>query len=103
MSKNDILGDIEKLEKISLVSKICTELENHLNLNDKDLAEYIIHLAEKNDTFDSFKQVLHKNGAESFSVSIFDFKPIKTLVNHPLFSGFIHCESSSHNTTDEAV
>ncbi len=71
MSKNDILGDIERLEKISLVSKICTELENHLNLNDKDLAEFIIHLAEKNDTFDSFKKALHSNGADSFSVSYY--------------------------------
>ena len=43
MSKNDCLSELEKLEKFSLVSKICTELENHLNLNDKDLAEFIIH------------------------------------------------------------
>ena len=69
MSKNDCLSELEKLEKFSLVSKICTELENHLNLNDKDLAEFIIHLAEKNDTFDTFKKALHNNGAESFSVS----------------------------------
>jgi hypothetical protein len=31
-------------------------------------AEFIIALAEKNDTFDTFKNVLVKNGAE-FSVS----------------------------------
>ena len=73
MSKIDLLSDLEKLEKISLVSKICTELENHLNINDKDLAEFIIHLAEKNDTFDAFKKALHSNGAESFSVSFFFF------------------------------
>nr|CAD7196347.1 unnamed protein product [Timema douglasi] len=55
---------IEKLEHLSLVSKICTELENHLGLNDKDLAEFIIALAEKNDTLESFKKVLVENGAE---------------------------------------
>ena len=63
---SDILSDLEKLEKLSLVSKVCTELENHLGLNDKDLAEYIIHLAEKNDTFDKFKKVLIETSGDSF-------------------------------------
>jgi ATP-dependent RNA helicase DHX8/PRP22 len=63
----DVLSDLERLEKLSLVSKICTELENHLGLNDKDLAEYIIHLAETNDTFDKFKEALSSaGGPESF-------------------------------------
>ncbi|XP_033337919.1 ATP-dependent RNA helicase DHX8 [Megalopta genalis] len=58
------MDEVAKLEHLSLVSKICTELENHLGLNDKDLAEFIIHLAEKNSTFDKFKKVLLENGAE---------------------------------------
>ncbi|XP_069683927.1 ATP-dependent RNA helicase DHX8 [Periplaneta americana] len=58
------MDEVEKLEHLSLVSKICTELENHLGLNDKDLAEFIIALAEKNDTFETFKKVLVENGAE---------------------------------------
>lgn len=56
--------ELQKLEHFSLVSKICTELENHYELNDKDLAEFIIHLAEKNPSFESFKKVLIENGAE---------------------------------------
>jgi ATP-dependent RNA helicase DHX8/PRP22 len=32
---------IVRLGHLSLVSKICTELENHLGLNDKDLGMYI--------------------------------------------------------------
>ena len=35
------MDELEKLEDLSLVSKICTELENHLGMNDKDLGEYI--------------------------------------------------------------
>jgi ATP-dependent RNA helicase DHX8/PRP22 len=35
------MDELEKLEHLSLVSKICTELENHLELNDKDLGEFI--------------------------------------------------------------
>ncbi|XP_013778446.1 ATP-dependent RNA helicase DHX8-like [Limulus polyphemus] len=58
------MEEILKLEHLSLVSKICTELENHLGINDKDLAEFIISLAEKNNTFESFKKVLEENGAE---------------------------------------
>ncbi|GJQ85215.1 hypothetical protein Trydic_g13056 [Trypoxylus dichotomus] len=54
----------EKLEHLSLVSKVCTELENHLGMNDKDLAEFIIHLSEKHNTFEAFKKVLLENGAE---------------------------------------
>lgn len=33
------MDEVLKLEHLSLVSKICTELENHLGLNDKDLGK----------------------------------------------------------------
>ncbi|XP_012887398.1 PREDICTED: ATP-dependent RNA helicase DHX8 [Dipodomys ordii] len=56
--------ELAKLEYLSLVSKVCTELDNHLGINDKDLAEFVISLAEKNTTFDTFKSSLVKNGAE---------------------------------------
>ncbi|XP_037945540.1 ATP-dependent RNA helicase DHX8-like [Teleopsis dalmanni] len=58
------MEDLRKLEYLSLVSKICTELDNHLGINDKDLAEFIIDLEEKNSTLDSFRTALHSNGAE---------------------------------------
>ena len=58
------MDEIEKLEHLSLVSKVCTELDNHLSLNDKDLAEYIIHLAEKHPTYEAFYKAMSKNGAE---------------------------------------
>uniref|UniRef100_A0A5K3FG93 RNA helicase n=1 Tax=Mesocestoides corti TaxID=53468 RepID=A0A5K3FG93_MESCO len=53
-----------KLEYFSLVSKVCTELNNHLGLEDKVLAEFVIHLAKKNNSFDSFKNALLKHDAE---------------------------------------
>lgn len=58
------MDEVLKLEHLSLVSRICTELDNHLGINDKDLAEFIIDLAEKNTDFNSFKKVLTENGAE---------------------------------------
>lgn len=63
------MEDLDKLEELSLVSKICTELENHLGINDKDLAEFIIALATKHSSFERFKAALVKNGAE-FPVSV---------------------------------
>ena len=33
--------DLEQLEYLSLVSKVCTELDNHLGISDKDLGVYL--------------------------------------------------------------
>ncbi|OCT55285.1 hypothetical protein XELAEV_18003285mg [Xenopus laevis] len=33
------MDELQKLEYLSLVSKVCTELDNHLGINDKDLGE----------------------------------------------------------------
>lgn len=30
-------NELEQLEYLSLVSKVCTELDNHLGISDKDL------------------------------------------------------------------
>nr|AAH73477.1 MGC80994 protein [Xenopus laevis] len=58
------MDELQKLEYLSLVSKVCTELDNHLGINDKDLAEFVISLAEKSTSFEIFKSALEKNGAE---------------------------------------
>ena len=58
------MDELKKLEHLSLVSKVCTELDNHYNLNDKDLAEFIIDLAEKNSSFEKFKKALIEFEAE---------------------------------------
>lgn len=64
--------DLTRLEELSLVSKICTELENHLGVGEKDLAEFIISLALKNSTPEKFKNALLKNGAD-FPVCFVEF------------------------------
>ncbi|KAL5287321.1 DHX8 family protein [Megaselia abdita] len=58
------MDELKQLEYLSLVSKICTELDNHLGINDKDLAEFIIHLADKNPALVDFRKALESNGAE---------------------------------------
>ena len=58
------MDELRRLEHLSLVSKVCTELDNHYSMNDKDLAEFIIDLATKNKTISKFKAALLENGAE---------------------------------------
>ena len=58
-----------ELERLALVNKLCTELSNHFGSDsehvvDKDVAEFIIHLAEKNADVDTFRKELTENGAE---------------------------------------
>ncbi|XP_027145588.1 ATP-dependent RNA helicase DHX8 isoform X2 [Larimichthys crocea] len=56
--------ELRRLEYLSLVSKVCTELDNHLGICEKDLAEFIISLAEKHPTRHEFESVLRQNGAD---------------------------------------
>lgn len=59
-----IQEELGQLEYLSLVSKVCTELDNHLNMNDKTLAEFVIDLADKNRTMEGFRKALIENGAD---------------------------------------
>ena len=59
-------GDLKHLEYLSLVSRVCTELENHLGIGDKDLAEFLVALATRPDVHSAadFVAVLRANDAE---------------------------------------
>ncbi|KAK1417406.1 hypothetical protein QVD17_26533 [Tagetes erecta] len=54
----------KKLEYLSLVSKVCTELESHLGFSDKVLAEFITEIGRKSQTLDQFDTKLKQNGAD---------------------------------------
>lgn len=54
--------------------QVCTELDNHVGVGDKTLAEFIIDLAEKNGDIPAFQRALEENGAEfpdSFVASLY--------------------------------
>ncbi|CAN0438450.1 unnamed protein product, partial [Ectocarpus sp. 13 AM-2016] len=59
-----VSSSIDELQRLSLVSKVCTELDNHLGLSDRTLAEFIIHLADEFPEPAAFRQALSENGAE---------------------------------------
>ena len=46
------------------MGQVCTELDNHVGVGDKTLAEFIIDLAEKHDNVPAFQRALEENGAE---------------------------------------
>lgn len=53
---------MDDLERLSLISKVCVELENHFGFGDKTVAEFIIHLITENPTFDKFKKAIIAEG-----------------------------------------
>uniref|UniRef100_H2SB51 ATP-dependent RNA helicase DHX8 n=1 Tax=Takifugu rubripes TaxID=31033 RepID=H2SB51_TAKRU len=97
----DASDDIKRLEYLSLVSKVCTELENHLGISEKDLAEFVICLAEKNQTFDEFKAVLIENGAEFTDTLIANLlRLIQTMRSSPSTSNADQTEGKPKSEKD---
>ncbi|KAJ4300080.1 DEAH-box ATP-dependent RNA helicase prp22 [Collariella sp. IMI 366227] len=58
------MDDLESLELLSLVSKVTSELQNHLGINEKTLAEFVIAQRLECDSFNEFKSKLAAVGAE---------------------------------------
>ncbi|KAF0989303.1 hypothetical protein HZS_1471 [Henneguya salminicola] len=65
------MEDLQQLEKISLVARVCTELENHLGFSEKILAEFLLMLGEKSESIEQFKSKLLQNDAD-FPPSLID-------------------------------
>nr|GLL36796.1 probable pre-mRNA-splicing factor ATP-dependent RNA helicase DEAH5 [Ipomoea trifida] len=55
---------LKKLEYLSLVSKVCSELETHIGVGDKVLAEFITEMGRKCETVEEFDEKLKESGAE---------------------------------------
>ncbi|RZC75992.1 hypothetical protein C5167_001764 [Papaver somniferum] len=61
---DSVAEDLKKLEYMSLVSKVCTELESHLGFSDKVLAEFITEIGRDAESVDEFDSELKNKGAE---------------------------------------
>ena len=55
---------MDELTRIGLISRVCSELDNHLGFSDKTLAEFILHLASIHSSAPAFHKALAENGAE---------------------------------------
>ncbi|CUS14489.1 unnamed protein product [Tuber aestivum] len=60
----EALEDLQNLEYLSLVSKITTELGNHLGIDDKTLAEFIINLHQQASSPEEFKKIIASHGVD---------------------------------------
>jgi len=54
---------MEALRRLSLVSKVTIEIQNHWGIEDKTLAEFVIDLGESSSSVDDFEAKLQENGA----------------------------------------
>mmetsp|Transcript_59581 Transcript_59581/g.172565 ORF Transcript_59581/g.172565 Transcript_59581/m.172565 type:complete len:1152 (+) Transcript_59581:228-3683(+) len=54
---------MEALRRLSLVSKVAIEIQNHWGIEDKTLAEFVIELGESANDIDEFERLLSENGA----------------------------------------
>ncbi|KAJ3686120.1 hypothetical protein LUZ61_015284 [Rhynchospora tenuis] len=55
---------LKKLEYLSLISKVCSELESHVGVADKVLAEFITELGQSSTSVSEFDKKLKENGAD---------------------------------------
>jgi ATP-dependent RNA helicase DHX8/PRP22 len=79
------MDDLANLEYLSLVTKVVSELQNHLNVSDKTLAEFIIGIHESTTNgFDDFKGKLSEMGAE-FPNSLVESIDRLCLTLHPKY------------------
>ncbi|CAD0089488.1 unnamed protein product [Aureobasidium mustum] len=52
------MDDLEALEHLSLVSKVASEIQNHMGISDKTIAEFVIAQHEQSKNLDDFKTKL---------------------------------------------
>lgn len=76
------MDDLESLELLSLVSKVTSELQNHLGVSDKDLAEFVI--AQHGGSLEEFRGKLEAVGAE-FPQSLIESVDRLVLTMHPKY------------------
>jgi ATP-dependent RNA helicase DHX8/PRP22 len=79
-----IMDDLESLELLSLVTKVTSELENHLGVSDKTLAEFIIDQHTKAAGTEEFRKALDAFGAE-FPPSLVDSIDRLVRTMHPKY------------------
>lgn len=78
------MDDLQSLELFSLVSRITSEIQNHLGVNDKTLAEFVIDQHLKCGSFADFSKSMEEMGAE-FPRSLLESIDRLVLTMHPKY------------------
>ncbi|KXX75249.1 Pre-mRNA-splicing factor ATP-dependent RNA helicase prp22 [Madurella mycetomatis] len=77
------MEDLLHLELVGLVSKVVSELQNHLGVVDKNLAEFTIAQRLGSDTFETFKQKMSGIGGDSLPQSLLESIDRLVRMMHP--------------------
>ena len=95
------MDDLASLELLSLVSRVTSELQNHLGITDKTLAEFVIDKHSVCSSTTEFKQTLEAMGAE-FPQSLIESIDRLVLTMHPKFKAAKakHAVSESNDGDD---
>lgn len=99
------MDDLESLELLSLVSRVTTELQNHLGVNEKTLAEFVIDQHLQCKSLDEFKSSLKAVGAE-FPQSLIESVDRLVVTMHPKYKSKRAKpdeQERQHNENDEGV
>ena len=96
------MDDLASLELLSLVSKVTSELQNHLGINDKTLAEFVIAQHAKSHSLPDFKAQMDAMGAD-FPQSLVESVDRLILTMHPEHKGNRTKERSRPHGEDAAA
>ncbi|KAI1802818.1 hypothetical protein F4811DRAFT_370240 [Daldinia bambusicola] len=91
--------DFAELELLSLVSKVTSELQNHLGISEKTLAEFIIAKRLECCSFSEFKSKLAELGGASWPDSLFDSVDRLVRTMHPKFKATKETAAEEHQPT----
>lgn len=87
------MDDLASLELLSLVSKVTSELQNHLGISDKTLAEFVIAQHSQCQSLPKFRAKLEEMGAD-FPPSLVESVDRLILTMHPKHKG----KANGHST-----
>ena len=94
------MDDFASLELLSLVSKVTSELQNHLGINDKTLAEFVIDQHSKCKSLTEFKTQMEAMGAE-FPQSLVESVDRLILTMHPKFKSKANGSAAKSGSPDD--
>ncbi|CAK7211329.1 DEAH-box ATP-dependent RNA helicase prp22 [Sporothrix bragantina] len=89
---------LEALEVISLVAKVASEIENHIGMNDRNVAEFIIAQRLEVDDFRAFKKKLAELNVD-FPPSLVESIDRLVCTLHPAMRGKQQQDSSSKDSS----
>jgi len=96
------MDDLASLELLSLVSKVTSELQNHLGINDKTLAEFVIDQHSQCGSLPEFRAKLDAMGAD-FPQSLVDSVDRLILTMHPRYKGRVNGNGGTQQGSEDGA